>query len=82
MLQQWRKVAFSRNPKLLRDMKGQGWIVQIISSSNTTSNYIKNQPDTISFSWKQIADIEGAVIYGLGGSVPLRDGSKGVWKPK
>lgn len=62
MLAQWRSLVASKNPKLLRDMKGQSWIVQIFSSSNTPKNFYRNQPDTISFSWKQIADVEGAVI--------------------
>ncbi len=62
MLAQWRALAASKNPKLLRDMKGQSWIVQIFSSSNTPKNFYKNQPDTISFSWKQIGDPAGAII--------------------
>ena len=64
MLEQWRTLVASKNPKLLRDMKGQSWIVQIMSGSNTSKNSYFNQPDTISFSWKQVADTKNVVIYG------------------
>lgn len=70
MLQEWRKIAFSPNPKLLKDIKGQSWIVQIVSNSNTPRNFYKDQPDSISFSWKQIADTENVVIVGSGDSLP------------
>lgn len=64
MLQKWRELASSKNPKLLKDIKGQSWIVQIMENSNTPHNTYKNQPDIISFSWKQIEDVENVVIYG------------------
>ena len=70
MLEQWRKIASSPNPKLLRDMKGQSWIVQIMSSSNSPKNFYYNQPDTISFSWKQIDITDGVVIIGSGEDLP------------
>jgi len=63
MLQKWRSFVYSKNPKLLRDMKGQAWIVQIETASNTPSNYIFGQPIKISFTWKQVADTNGAIIY-------------------
>ena len=66
MLEKWRKIVYSKNPKLLKDIKGQSWIVQIFSGSNTTNNFYRNQPDTISFSWKQIEDPENCIIYGSG----------------
>ena len=67
MLNQWRKMAYSRNPKLLKDNKGQSWIVQIFSSSNTPYSHYVNQPDKISFSWKQINTTDKSIIYGKGG---------------
>lgn len=63
MLREWKTFAYSKNPKLLRDMKGQAWIVQIESPSVTPSNYIYGQPIKISFSWRQVADAKGAIIY-------------------
>jgi len=64
MLQQWKKLVGSKNPKLLKDIKGQSWIVQIIGGSNKVQNFYLNQPDTISFQWKQIGDPKEAIIYG------------------
>lgn len=82
MLAQWRALVSSKNPKLLRDMKGQSWIVQIFSSSNTPKNFYRNQPDTISFSWKQIGDPAGAVItsdYGDPAEISSEGGAE--WTP-
>ncbi len=70
MLNEWRKIAFSSNPKLLRDIKGQSWIVQIVSNSNNPRNFYKDQPDSISFAWKQIADTDNVVIIGDGNTLP------------
>lgn len=64
MLQQWQALVASKNPKLLKDIKGQTWIVQIMSSSNNAKNFYLHQPDTISFSWKQVADTKDVIIYG------------------
>ena len=63
MLGKWREFVNSKNPKLLKDIKGQSWIVQILSSSNTPSNFYLNQPDTISFKWKQVEDTKNIIIY-------------------
>ncbi len=80
MLQKWRDFVFSPNPKLLRDIKGQSWIVQIMSSSNSPKNFYYNQPDTISFSWKQIDDTDGVVIIGSGEALPEVGCYDSVWK--
>ena len=82
MLNQWRAFAYSPNPKLLKDIKGQSWIVQIVSSSNTPKNFYKNQPDTISFSWKQIESTDNVVIYGAGSILPKRNQCDSVWEKK
>lgn len=62
MVGKWREFVRSANPKLLRDTKGQGWIVQIMDGSTTTSEAISSKPDVISFSWRQIGDAAGATI--------------------
>ena len=62
MLLLWRQLAYSKNPKLLRNLKGESWIVQITESSNTTNNFVHNYPDTINFSWKQIEKTDTAII--------------------
>lgn len=82
MLKEWRKIAFSPNPKLLKDIKGQSWIVQIISNSNTPQNFYKNQPDTISFSWKQIDSTDNVVITGDGSSSPTPGQIDSIWYKK
>lgn len=79
MLEQWKKMAFSRNPKLLRDNKGQSWIVQIFTSSNTPYSLYVNQPDKISFSWKQINSTEDCLIYGSG-EVLDKKGCQPIWE--
>lgn len=63
MLEEWKKFVASKNPKLLKDIKGQSWIVQITSGSNTTKNFYLNQPDTINFQWKQVEDTKNVIIY-------------------
>lgn len=63
MLEQWRKFVSSKNPKLLKDIKGQSWIVQIIGGSNSPKNLYYQQPDTITFQWKQVADTKNVLIY-------------------
>ena len=62
MLEQWRKFVSSKNPKLLKDIKGQSWIVQVISASNSPKNLYIKQPDTISLQWKQIDDTKNITI--------------------
>jgi hypothetical protein len=82
MLKAWKAFAYSKNPKLLKDMKGQSWIVQLESPTATTNNYIYGHPTQISFSWKQIGSTDGAVIYGDGLTelgVPNQCGSR--WLP-
>lgn len=63
MLKAWQEFVYSKNPKLLKDIKGQSWIVQVTSSTNTPKNFFANQPDTINFQWKQVDDVKNVVIY-------------------
>lgn len=62
MLNAWRKLCFSSNPKLLKDMKGQKFLVQILSSSNTPNQNWRGIPDSISFSWAEIGDAENITV--------------------
>lgn len=81
LLNQWRKLVYSRNPKLLRDQKGQAWIVQILSSSNTPYNSVLNQPDSIHFAWKEIESTDNIMIYGDGDPID-QDYNKNIsWTP-
>lgn len=63
MLERWRKLVASKNPKLLKDSKGQSWIVHIVSSTNSPKVGYYKQPETINFSWKQVESTEGVLIY-------------------
>lgn len=79
MIARWREFVATGTPKLLRDTKGQSWIVQIMDGSTTTNENIAIKPDTISFSWKQIADTEDAAIYADATQVPSNEGCLGEW---
>lgn len=62
MLKAWREVAYSGNPKLLKDMKGQSFLIQITSSSNSTQYGWSKMPDTISFDWIEVGSLDGVTI--------------------
>lgn len=62
MLRAWRKLVHSGNPKLLKDRKGQSFIVAITDSSNKPNDNVAYQPDVISFSWVQIGSTEDVQI--------------------
>ena len=62
MLNAWRDVAYSGNPKLLKDMKGQAFLVQITDPSNTPNETWNKMPDSISFSWTQVGTLDGVTI--------------------
>ena len=62
MLNAWRAVVFSKNPKLLKDRKGQAFLVTLTQSSNKPYDAVRRQPDTISFSWTQIGDLDEVTI--------------------
>lgn len=83
MLETWREFVYSKNPKLLKDIKGQSWIVQIASSSNTPKNFYTNQPDTISFQWKQVDDVKNTIIYSDAGQIQAETQAYGKtpWGP-
>lgn len=64
----WKEFVTDGEVKLLRDLKGNAWIVQV-QANPTNSIDLKNnlQAVTISFQWQEVADIEGASIISLGG---------------
>ena len=62
MLDKWRDVCYSGNPKLLKDQKGQTFIIQITDPSNTTNESWERMPEEISFSWIEIADAKDCRI--------------------
>lgn len=62
LLKLWRSFVYSKNPKLLKDAKGQKWIVQVMSGQNTPMHHVEGQPDTISFSWTEIENTDNIII--------------------
>lgn len=64
MLKEWRKLVYSNNPKLLKDRKGQIFLVTLSNASNTPQDNIKHQPDLINFSWTQIGNVDKITIIG------------------
>ena len=62
MLDKWRDVCYSGTPKLLKDQKGQTFIIQITDPSNTTNESWEKMPEEISFSWIEIADAKDCRI--------------------
>lgn len=58
MLNAWRKVVKSPNPKLLKDRLGQIFLITINSSSNTPQDNVGIQPNTLNFSWSEIGSME------------------------
>lgn len=80
LLSLWRAFAYSRAPKLLRDNKGQAWIVSVTSSSNSPKTFYRNQPDTISFDWREIEDVRGYQFYASGETVSRQETCTPRWK--
>lgn len=62
MLKAWREFVKSKNPKLLKDRKGQIFIVAVTQSSNKPYDNIRNQPDVINFSWTQTKSVDDVMI--------------------
>ena len=62
MLNAWRKVVKSPNPKLLKDRLGQIFLITINSSSNTPQDNVGIQPNTLNFSWSEIGSMEDISI--------------------
>lgn len=62
MLNEWKKLCNSGNPKLYKNSKGQSFIIQITEFSNSINESWDKQPITINFSWTEIADASNARV--------------------
>lgn len=62
MLLAWRKMIMSSNPKLLKDRAGQSFLVTLTSTANKPMDAVRYQPNTISFTWTQIGNVEDVEI--------------------
>ena len=63
MLLKWQDFCASGNPKLLKDEKGNQYIVQILNTSSETQYNLYGRPEQISFEWQQIADTQNKTVY-------------------
>ena len=62
---EWKTFVKNGNPKLLKDYKGNVWIVQILENPNAKNNDASNeQIYTISFNWVEIDDWKKYSILG------------------
>ena len=61
--QAWKEFCNDGELKLLKDVKGNSWIVQIVDNpSNSIANNIHSMPTTISFNWKEVLNTEDISI--------------------
>ena len=80
MVEKWRDLVATGTPKLLRDTKGQSWIVQIMDGTTTTNEATSIKPDTINFSWHQVADTNDVIIYARQDQVDLNEACSDEWQ--
>ena len=80
MVEKWRDLVATGTPKLLRDTKGQSWIVQIMDGTTTTNEAISIKPDTINFSWCQVADTNDVIIYARQDQADLNEACSDEWQ--
>lgn len=65
-LKAWKNFCSNGNLKLLRDIKGNAWIVQIIDTPKNTISLGDNiNQTTISFSWQEVEDINNYSIVAI-----------------
>lgn len=71
-LNAWREFCADGELKLLRDIKGNGWIVQIIDSPSYTIENKSNLKQTkISFSWQEVKDINTCSIISTSSNIDI-----------
>lgn len=62
MINAWRKIVYSKNPKLLKNQKGESFLVTLIDNSNQIMDKADKMPTTVSFSWVQINDAQSVIV--------------------
>lgn len=66
-LNAWREFCNNGNLKLLKDVKGHAWVVQITENPTRSINVLSStMPTTISFNWVEVEDITSISIIVLG----------------
>ena len=64
MLDSWNNFCTNGNIKLLKDRKGNAMLVTITANSSQVDDVLKEQANTITFSWVQVDDTTGITIIG------------------
>ena len=64
LLESWNDFCANGNIKLLKDRKGNAMLVMITSTSSQVDDVLREQANTITFSWTQIADVSSITIIG------------------
>lgn len=63
MIESWKKFVDDKSLKLLKDRKGQKWIIQILgNSTRKIKDETSNQMTVISFQWQEVTDSNKASI--------------------
>ena len=66
-LKRWKEFCADGELKLLRDRKGNAWIVQILEGPvNSINTYSNLQETTVTFSWQEVEDVSKVSIVLVG----------------
>lgn len=66
-LKSWKKFSSDGELKLLRDRKGNAWIIQIVDGSSNNINLLTNSQQTVvNFSWQEVENLDNASIILVG----------------
>lgn len=65
-LERWKEFVYNGKLKLLKDFKGNIWIIQIMSNPTYDINYQAGvMPTTISFEWQEVVDFSKVSVIAL-----------------
>ena len=61
----WKAFCSNGRMKLLKDRKGNAYLVAITSNSSQIDDILSEQPNTITFNWVQVGDISNTSVVGM-----------------
>lgn len=64
MLNEWNEFCANGNIKLLKDRKGNAMLVMITGTSSQTDDVTREQANTITFNWVEVADTQNITVIG------------------
>lgn len=65
MINEWKEICYSGNPKLLRDQKGQRFLVEITENEIQVHEMWGTMPTSINFSWVEIGNADNIVVSSI-----------------